>query len=157
MVEVPTIDSLILPNRHNLREFHSWFYFGDLPAWLLGLVRRLQPHRRPRVYRLIERVVRRLNERDTNKAIASGVGPEGLLVANARNDAEERTSSIVFRDGALATSRLPVLIALKFLEGHRTRSGVLTPLDLFRPDEVLTALGDAVLRANYASRSSSAD
>lgn len=153
MVEVPTIDSLTLHSRYTLQEFHSWFYFGDLPASLLGIIRLLHPERRPGMYRLIERILQHLNERDTNRAIASGIGPEGLLMATVRSGSREMTSFIVFRDGAQATARLPVLVARACLDEARPQWGVHTPLDLFRPAEVLTNLGTSVVTSNYASGS----
>jgi len=153
MLEVPTIDSLIIPRHHGLQEFHSWFYFGDLPAWMLRVIRGLHPNRRPTVYRIIERVVRYLNERDTAKAIASGVGAEGLLLVAVRNASEERISQIVFRDGAQATARLPVLVTRALLSERKIPSGVLTPLDLFQPRDVLANLGSTVIHATFANSS----
>ena len=136
LLEVPTIDALTIPGRYALQEFHTWFYMGELPTWLLDIVRLLQPNRRPWAYRLIEAVMRRINDRDTAKAIASGVGPECLLQVWARSPGEMKSQSLMFRDGAVATACLPAYIAECFLRGEVSQTGLLTPLDLTDPREL---------------------
>ena len=130
LLEVPTIDDLTIPGRFPLQEFHTWFYMGDLPTWLLEIVRLLQPNRRPWAYRLIEAVMRRINDRDTAKAIAAGIGPECLLQVLARSSGESESQSLMFRDGAVATACLPAYIADHCLRGEVPQTGLLTPLDL---------------------------
>ena len=130
LLEIPTIDALTIPGRFALQEFHTWFYMGDLPACLLEMVRLLQPNRRPWAYRLIEAIMRRINDRDTAKAIASGVGPECLLQVLARNSDETKSQSVMFRDGAVATACLPAYIADRYLRDELSKTGLLTPLDL---------------------------
>ncbi|HOZ49150.1 MAG TPA: saccharopine dehydrogenase NADP-binding domain-containing protein [Candidatus Hydrogenedentes bacterium] len=146
--ELPTIDTLTLPARFSLRHMHSWFYMGDLPTWQFKVIRILQPHRRPWAYRLIERVTRRVNAGEMAKALAAGWGPEALLVVNVRTGAKTRTGRILFRDGAVATACLPVLIAREYLAGRLNRPGLASPLDLVDPAVALGALGDAALQVN---------
>jgi short subunit dehydrogenase-like uncharacterized protein len=136
LLEVPTIDDLTIPARFPLQEFHTWFYMGDLPTWLLDIVRLLQPNRRPWAYRIIEAIMRRINDRDTAKAIAAGVGPECLLQVLARYSGQTHSQSLVFRDGAVATACLPVYIADRCLRGEVSRTGLLTPLDLLDPERL---------------------
>jgi len=133
LMEIPTIDALTIPGRFSIQEFHTWFYMGDLPTWLLNIVRILQPNRRPWAYQLIEAIMRRINNRDTAQAIAAGIGPECLLQVWARNSDETKSQSIVFRDGAAATACLPAYIADYYLRGEVSQTGLLTPLDLIDP------------------------
>lgn len=146
LLEVPTIDTLTIPAHFPLQEFHTWFYMGDLPTGLLGIVRILQPNRRPWAYRLIETIMRRINARDTRKAMAAGVGPESLLVAFIDNGKETTTHQMLFRDGAAATACLPVHIASRCLRNEIAKTGLLSPLDVVMPQELPSLVEDAALR-----------
>lgn len=148
LMEVPTIDALVLPERYPLRDVQSWFYLGDLPTWLLGLIRRLQPHRRPWAYKLIESVMRRINDAETRKAVAEGIGPEGLLWVAAHNRDCEQSAWIRYQDGAIATALLPVQIAQVLLSGGKDHTGLLTPLDLIDPTPFLTLQDNGILDRN---------
>jgi len=148
LLEVPTLDNLLIPERFSLQEFHTWFYLGDLPLWLLELVRVLQPHRRPWTYRLIEKVMHRINDHDTNKAIRAHVGPEALLMVYARNARQKTSCHMLFRDGAMPTACLPTTIADMILKGQCSRTGLLTPLDLIDPNDFLSRPEDAILSAH---------
>jgi hypothetical protein len=154
LLEVPVVDELTIPQRFPLHDMHTWIYMGELPTWLLGVIRLLKPHRRPWAYRFIEFVMRRINDRDTRKAIAAGVGPEALLMVSAHRDREARTRHMLFRDGAVATACLPVCIADRCLRGECEVVGLLTPLDLVKPAEVLTIADDALLHVDLESLAS---
>ncbi|HOX38139.1 MAG TPA: saccharopine dehydrogenase NADP-binding domain-containing protein [Candidatus Brocadiia bacterium] len=145
LLEVPTIDALTIPARYPLREFHTWFYMGDMPTWLLEIVRLLRPDRRKWAYRLIESVMRRINDRDTAKAIASGIGAECLLMVTARSPDKTASHFIKFRDGAVSTACLPAHIADRFLRGEISETGLLTPLDLANADDILALAEGTVL------------
>lgn len=147
LLEVPTIDALAIPRRFPLQEFHTWFYMGDLPTWLLAIVRVLQPDKRKWAYRLIEAIMRRVNDRDTAKAIAAGVGPECMLQVEARNEREVKKASMLFLDGAVATACLPVHIADRYLRGELADTGLLTPLDIVKPEELAKITDGALLSA----------
>jgi hypothetical protein len=149
LLEVPTIDDLTIPARFPLHEFHTWFYMGDLPLWLLDIVRLLQPNRRPWAYRLIEAIMRRINDRDTGRAIAAGVGPECLLQVLARSPSETKSQSLLFRDGAVATACLPAYLADAFLRGELSQTGLLTPLDLIDPERLPEIADGALIRAQH--------
>ncbi len=133
-LEVPTIDALTLPGRIPLHDYHTWFYFGELPLWLLDVVRLLQPQRRAWAYRMINAIMRRINARDTAKAIEAGVGPEALLMVTASQEGRQKVRSMMFLDGAAATACLPVYLAGLYLTGGIEQTGLLTPLDLVAPD-----------------------
>lgn len=130
MLEVPTIEALALPDRLPLREFHTWFHLGDLPLWLLDGVRLLDPGRRRWAYRLIEAVMRRINDAETRKAAAAGIGPEALLSVRVRGPQAEASADVLFRDGAVATACLPAHLAACWLRGELPETGLLTPADL---------------------------
>lgn len=145
LMELPTIDALTLPRHFHIQDHHTWFYMGDLPLWLLDIIRVLQPQRRLWAYRLVEAIMRRINTSDTEKAIASGVGPESLLMVRMCDRDKTESRQILFRDGAVATACLPVYIAGKFLQGAIDKTGLLTPLDLMQPSELPEALKGAIL------------
>src|SRR5690606_25989477 len=132
-------------NRFSLREYHTWFYAGDLPSWLLGFVRALQPQRRPRAYRMIERVMRGINNHETAKAIAAGLGPECLIHVTALAGDFVRRASVTFRDGAVATACLPVYIADAYLQGRLDQTGLRTPLDLLDSGRLAEMVDGATL------------
>jgi len=146
VLEVPTIECLTLPNVLDVRNVHSWFYFGDMPLWIFELIRVLKPHRRNWAFRLVDQLTRRVNEPEVAKAILEGRGPEGLLLVTARDDGRTESAHILFKDGATATAALPIQIADGLLRRRWDQTGLLTPLDLFDPDDALDTLGDAVTR-----------
>lgn len=153
MMEVPTIDTLSLPRWYTLAEYHTWFYMGDLPVWLLDVIRVLQPQRRAWAYRLIETVMGRINARDTEKAIASGTGPESLLLVTASNRERSETKRLLFRDGAIATACLPAYITEKYLQGKISKRGLMTPLDLVTSTELPMLLEGTLLDLQEAGDS----
>jgi saccharopine dehydrogenase-like NADP-dependent oxidoreductase len=145
-LEAPTIDDRTVPARFSLRESRSWFYFGDLPLWMLRVVRFLQPHRRRWSYALVEAVMRRINDQETAKAIAEGVSAESMLQVTVRAGEASHSRQILFRDGAVATAMLPVYLAGRILRGEITATGLLTPLDIVDPAAFLALPGPAILR-----------
>lgn len=145
LLEIPTIDALTIPARFSLREFHTWFYMGDLPTWLLDIVRVLKPDRRPWAYRLIENIMRRINDRDTARAIASGIGPECVLQVAASSSGESKFATMTFRDGAAATACIPAHIADSYIQGKIQKTGLLTPLDLVDPESLPSIVDEAIL------------
>jgi len=146
LLEVPTIDDLVLPRAAGLQTFHSWFYLGDLPTWLLGIIRLLQPQRRPWAYRLIERAMARINAAETAHAIAAGLGPEALLQVEVTTHAgEKRNAELRFVDGAAATALLPVLLAQRHIDGPGLPPGLHTPMDLVTLADAQHVAGDVLL------------
>lgn len=148
VLEIPTLDALVIPKHAAVRDQRNWIYLGDMPTWMLGLIRLLQPHRRPWAYRLLETVTRRINDHETRRAITDGKGPEGLLWVNAHNDTASHAASILFRDGAAGTALLPVHLVCDFLAGGWDKAGLLTPADIVDPATYFERLEDeAVLKA----------
>lgn len=147
MLGLPTIDAITLPRRLPLRDMQTWWMMGDIPPGLFTLLRVLRPEQRPWAYRLLESLVRKTAQREFAHAVKHGLGPEGLLKVRAQGPAATWEGHILFRDGGVATAVLPVLCARAILEGRAPRSGLLTPPDLFSPETVFDALGDAALEA----------
>lgn len=148
MLEVPTIDVLTLPAQRPLKEFRVWFYLGDMPIWLLGLVRVVQPHRRAWAYRLIAALMRRINDHETAGAIARGIGPEALLRIDVSGGTQPHSVFVLFRDGAAPTACLPVYLADQYLRGRLEKTGLLTPIDLLTFPDIAAAMADTVLDSN---------
>ena len=148
LFELPTVDALTLPRLFEIQDLRTWFYMGEQPTWLFPLIRFLQPHRRPWAYSLLERIGRSVNAHDGAKAAAAKTDPVTLLQVTVRAGEEVRSAEIWFRDGALPTAALTVRLAGEILGGRPIRAGILTPLDLYRPEEVLADLGDAVLSSS---------
>ena len=146
VLEAPTLDDVVIPARFPVRETHSYFYMGDLPLWMLTVMRLLQPHRRQWAYALVAGVMRRINDRETAKAIAEGVGPESLLQVTVENGSESRTRHMLFTDGAEATAILPVYIAQRIFDGEVGKTGLLTPLEIVDAKTLLAREDGAILR-----------
>lgn len=146
-MELPAIDTLTLANRYSLQELHTWFYLGDMPTWLLGILRILRPDRRPWAYRLVESVMRYMNDKDTAKAIATGIGPECLLQVTVSAGTREEQRFMMFCDGAAATACLPVHITKQYLAGNIDQSGLLTPLDIVQPAALLEIVGNTLIKS----------
>lgn len=151
MLEVPTIDVLTLSANRPLREFRVWFYLGDMPTWLLGLVRVLQPQRRAWAYRLIAALMRRVNDHDTARAIARGIGPEALLHIEVSGGGPSRSVFVRFCDGAAPTACLPVYLADQYLQGLLHKTGLLTPIDLLSFTDIEPALAETVIESDLRS------
>ncbi|MCX8065747.1 MAG: saccharopine dehydrogenase NADP-binding domain-containing protein [Candidatus Hydrogenedentes bacterium] len=144
LLEVPLIDAFTLRKLFPVREYHTWFYVGDLPVWLLKLFRILQPQHRPRVYRLVESIVRRINNRETAKAISAGVSPECMIYVRVVIGDQIEERFVTFYDGAIATACLPVYIADGYIRGNITKTGLLTPLDIITTDRLKEIVDGAI-------------
>lgn len=149
LLEVPLLDVFAVHHRFSLTEYHTWFYVGDMPAWLLGVVRFLQPQRRPWAYHMIEKIMRRMNAHETKKAIAAGMGPECLILVAATTGDGVRETSVLFQNGALATACVPVYIADACVRGSLGGTGLLTPLDLLSTDRLPEIVDGAAVSVNW--------
>ncbi len=147
-MELPAIDTLTLANRFALQELHTWFYLGDMPTWLLGILRLLRPDRRPWAYRLVESVMRYMNDKDTANAIAKGIGPECLLQVTATDGTRKERWFMMFCDGAAATACLPVHIAKLYLAGNIDTTGLLTPMDIVESAALREIAGDSLIKSD---------
>ena len=142
MLEAPTLDTLLLGGRGELKELHTWFHLTDIPPGLMKVVRLLQPQRRPWAYKLIAFVAGRLNNADTAKALANDLSPAGLLQVTVSSGAESQTRWMLFRDGGCATACLPVRFAEDIVRGKITSPGLLTPLDCYAASDLAQLAGE---------------
>ncbi len=132
LLEVPTIDVPVLAARVALHDARTWFYLGDQPPWLFGLIRLLDPTRRRWAYRLIERIVTRMTRAEYDHAVASGLGTDVYLGVTVGAAGVSRSAEVHLTDGASPTAVLPARIASDLLAGTVTESGLRTPIDLYR-------------------------
>lgn len=151
MVEAPTIDALALHARFPGLTYRTWIHLGDLPPWLLTVIRWLRPHQWAWSYRLIERIARKMNDDETARAIAAGAGPEAALKIEVYRGDTMTDGEFVYTDGASPTACLPVHLADAWLRGGLRATGLLTPLDVVAPDDAVLLAEDVTLRFDWGS------
>lgn len=151
MLEVPTIDTITLAQRYPLKNIRTWFYLGEQPAWLFGLIRLLQPQKRKWAYDLIRTVANITDSREYKRSVNAGHGPEALLYVEAGNGHEKRFGSVLLKDGAAPMGCLPAIIAGDFLAGRIRQTGLTTPLDLVSFDRMVESATDAIIAIDMPS------
>jgi short subunit dehydrogenase-like uncharacterized protein len=151
LLEVPTIDVAVLAARAGLREIHTWFYLGEQPTWLFGLIRALNPTKRAWAYQLIDRLVERLNRADFARAQKQGVSPEALLLIRTSGAARTHQATVQFTDGASPLAVLPARIARDLARGVIEKRGLATPIDLYRWPDLRADLEDCVRRSDVGA------
>jgi len=145
-VEFPTIDTLTLARLTNLDALREAFYLGDLPPWLLAVLRWFRPDKSAVTFGILERIVRALNRKEIDAAIQADVSPEALLTLVAHHTGgATRRYTWRFRDGACATACLPATLAERVLRNEIRQTGLLTPADLIDPDDSEAIAGDALM------------
>jgi len=149
LLEVPTIATPALSARFPLRELHTWFYLGEQPTWIFGLIRLLQPQKRPWAYRLIETIARPMNVKEQQRAVAAGFRREALLSVTVYGAGSTRTGTVLLRDGAAPMECLPVMIARECLSGRLNHAGLATPLDLLTFDRLRREAADVFLKVDF--------
>jgi len=132
----PNNETLLLAERLNAGNANAWYYFGELPAAAVAVVRWLRPERRSWLHGLARRAAESMNRAAFRKAIHEGYGPEALLVARIRHNGAAWEGGMLFADGGLGTAVLPVAIADSLLHGRLAVRGLATPLEL-QPDHLL--------------------
>jgi hypothetical protein len=142
MLGVLTVDSLILPQRLPLRNIQSYWHMGEIPPGFFSLIRLLKPQRREWAYWVIRKVTDWVSRREYTHAINRGLDPGCVLKVAARNAEQVWEEVAWFSDGGVATSYLPVLTAKRFFEGQLKGLGLLTPVDLFEPEDVFEGLSE---------------
>jgi hypothetical protein len=145
LLEVPTLDVPILMARAHLREIHTWFNLGDQPAWMFGLIRLLNPAKRTRAYRVIDRIVGRLNRAEFDHAIKQGLGAQAVLSVKTFGAGKELGATLHFTDGASPVGVLPVRIVRDLGSGKIEKRGLVTPIDLYRWVDVREEVQQCVL------------
>ena len=149
MLEVPTIDALTLVQQYPLLDIHSWFYLGDQPAWLFGLIRLLKPHKRQWAYNLIKKIAHFTDAKEFEKAVKAGHGTEALLHVEVGDGNEKRSGSVLLKDGAIPMAYLPVIIAKDYLAGKINHVGLTTPLGLIGFDQLVNEAKEAIIRIDF--------
>ena len=149
MLEVPTIDTLILSEKFRLQNLHTWFYLGEQPAWMFGLIRLLKPHKRQWAYELIKKVAHHTDSAEFEKAIKAGHGPEAMLHVEISNATDSKSGTVLLKDGAIPMAYLPVIIAKNYLTGRTAHTGLGTPLDFLDFDTFADVAQDAIIETNF--------
>ena len=144
LLEVPTIDLPLFAGRTGLREIHTWVLMTDQPAWVFGLIRRLDPTRRPWAYRLLDGILSRLARREAAHAKAGGLSRNALLQVITRDASRERAANLVFCDGATPVGVLPARIARDLASNRITATGLQTPLDLYTWEDLVDEVNDCL-------------
>jgi hypothetical protein len=141
VIGFPSLETLTLAERFAVRTIESWYLLADVPPAFLRLIDVLQPHRRPWAYRLLRGAAAWGMRRAHARSVAAGVGTEAVLRVTVR-DAEEawETTAVLPAGGFVPTAYLPVLAARRRLAGRFDHRGVITPVDVFEPEEVLADL-----------------
>jgi short subunit dehydrogenase-like uncharacterized protein len=150
LLEVPTLDVPVLAERAALREIHTWVHVTPQPAWVFGLIRLLNPAKRPMIYRLIDRVADRLTRAEFARATQQGLRPEALLLVSVSGAGRELRATLHFTDGAAPVGVLPARIARDLARGAIEQRGLTTPLDFYRWVDVREELQHCLLRSEVA-------
>lgn len=142
MIGFPTADELIVPQKVPLRSLATYWAMSEVPPGFFALIRLSKPHRRAWAYRLIRRLTEWSMRRDYERAVKRGLGPEAVLKVVGHGP-ENRWEAIArFHDGGIATAFLPVLVTRRFSEGAEIGKGLLSPLDVFEPDDLVREMVD---------------
>jgi short subunit dehydrogenase-like uncharacterized protein len=144
LLEVPTLDVPLFADRPGLCEIHTWVLMTDQPAWVFGLIRRLDPSRRPWAYRLLDGILSRLARREAAHAEAAGLSRNALLQVITRDASRESVANLVFCDGASPVGALPARIARDLAAGRIAATGLQTPLDLYTWEDVADEIDDCL-------------
>ena len=147
MIGFPTADELIVPQKVALRCVTTYWAMGDVPPGFFSLIRLLKPHARPWAYKLVRRLMEWSMQHDYARAVKKGIGPEAVLKVVGHGPDKRWEALAFFRDGGVATAFLPVLVARRFGAGAEIGAGLLSPLDVFDPDDVVREMVDG----NWAS------
>ncbi len=136
---IPTIDSLILPKTLKLNSFANYMNLGgDVPAIMWKFVRLLKPHKRKWAYRMMEKILLSEVRGSYNKAVKKGIGYECVVKIIAYGKDEKWTAIANFPEsGEVATTYLPIISADNLLKGKIKKTGLLTPVDIYEPEEIV--------------------
>lgn len=144
LLEVPTLDVPVFAEQQGLREIRTWVLMTDQPAWVFGLIRLLDPTRRPWAYRLLDGLLSRLASREAAHAEAAGLSHHALLQVITRDASGEQTANLLFRDGATPVGVLPARIVRDLARGRIAATGLHTPLDLYAWEDIADEAGDCL-------------
>ena len=148
LLEVPTLDVPVLAERAALREVRTWAYVTPQPRWVFAVIRLLNPAKRPIIYRLIDRVADRVTRAEFARATKQGLGREVLLRVSVSGAERTLGATLHFTDGAAPTAVLPARIAGDLARGTIEQRGLMTPLDLYRFEDVREEFRHCLLRGD---------
>ena len=141
---VPTIDSLILPKKLSLYSFANYMNLGgDVPPAMWKCVRLLKVHTRKWAYRIMKKMMESMVHSSYEKAVKQGIGYQCVVKMIGCGKHKKWTATANFPEsGEVATTYLPVMFAEKILEGKIKNSGLITPIDLDEPENIMKQLSD---------------
>lgn len=142
MIAGPSIETLTVPARIPLRSFEQYWNLGDIPPGTFALIRILKPHRRPWAYRLLKRLTERIVRDDYERGVKKGLTAEGILKIIACGGGHRWEATVTCDDGFVATAYLPVIAAKRFAEGRLSEAGLVTPLDVFEWEGLMSEIAE---------------
>ncbi len=141
LIGFPSLETLTLSERLPVRSIASYWFFGEIPPILFTLIRALKPHRRPWAYRLLRRLAEWAMRREYERGVAKGVEIDALLRVSARREGKGWQATLRFPEGGgVPTAYLPAITAKRFLESRFHHVGLVTPVDVFTPDELFAEM-----------------
>ena len=133
----PQVEILSLGERLGLREFKSFVKIGlnEIPSpFSIRLIRLLKPHKRPTLYKLLARSMKRRGTTGYKKALAAGLDSSALVRINLRNGERELIGEIQ-ADAESGAAWLPARTAPRLLEAELY--GLRRPDEFLDPGQVL--------------------
>lgn len=137
----PSIDSLILPERLQLKTVKNYFGMGmKIPFGYFALMRLLNPYKNRIFYKWTGRIMKRLMRRNLALQLRSGdTQREPLLIVDAESKGKRMAMEVRLQRRFNGTAILPILIS-KMLDRREVNSGGLrTAMDIVSPDRLLQA------------------
>jgi saccharopine dehydrogenase-like NADP-dependent oxidoreductase len=141
---VPTIDSLILPEKLSLHSFANYMNLGgDVPPAMWKIVRLLKVHKRKWAYRMIKKMMESVVNSSYKKAIKKGIGYQCVvkMIGHGKNKKWKAIANFP-ESGEVATTYLPIIFADKILKREITTSGLLTPIDCYEQGNIIMLLSE---------------
>ncbi len=137
---VPTLEALTVPKRSSVRSLENWWMIGEIPPGMETLLRLLKPHKREWAYRLFVPLTRWAMRGEFRRAVKKGLTTEAIIKVVVRSTRDRWEGTLRVEDGGVATAYLPVLAAKQLAEGRLTRTGLVTPVDVFELDATFREL-----------------
>nr|MDO8112102.1 saccharopine dehydrogenase NADP-binding domain-containing protein [Candidatus Sigynarchaeota archaeon] len=150
VIAFPTIDALVIPKLCPVKNVRSYWAMGAIPPGFTTIIKLLKPHRKDWSYNLVSKIVKASMKADHKKAKSQGLGLESVIKIVAIAGTRRWEALMTFPDGGgAAASYLPVITAKKIVEGAITGKGLLTPIDIIKPSDLIGAARDAGWNGTY--------